>query len=327
MRSGATPHDNKVVMMRERDDDYGRGRPDPRRDERDDHGGAGRRYDDYDDRRGGGDRYGGSRGGGYDDAPYGGGAHGGGGAPYGGGGAPYGGGGAPYGGGGGDPYVGGAPPYGGGGGSSYPRGSSGGGGGGGAASAEQLSELDIIQLAEARSNAKMRSDFEEADRLRDELSRHGINIDDRSKMWTARDGRSGQLPQGGGFARGDKLRDDGSIEWANTIYVAGLPMDVTIDELADFFGKIGKIKASKKSFNQGEPTIHLYKDKRTGRLKGDATISYEETETAKAAVKWFDGTDFTRGGQRLNVSIAQRPAQGNWGKGKGKGKGGGKGGW
>jgi len=167
----------------------------------------------------------------------------------------------------------------------------------------------------------MRSDFEEADRVRDELRRHGITVDDKTKKWSSSDGRSGQLPQGGGFARGDKVREDGSIDWANTIYVGGLPMDVRMDELADFFGKIGKIKASKKNYNQGEPSIHLYKDKRTGRPKGDATVSYDEAETAAAAVKWFDGTEFTRGSGRLHVSIAVRPAQGNWGKGKGKGKG------
>ena len=42
----------------------------------------------------------------------------------------------------------------------------------------------------------------------------------------------------------------------------------------------------------GEPTVHIYKDKRTGQPKGDATVSYEEAETAQAAVKWFDGVEF-----------------------------------
>ena len=91
---------------------------------------------------------------------------------------------------------------------------------------------------------------------------------------------------GGGFAdyddflaRGDKLRDDGSFESANTIYVSGIPTDATLEELAEWFGKIGTIKKSKKNFNQGEPVIHIYKDKRTGRPKGDCTISYDEPET------------------------------------------------
>lgn len=92
--------------------------------------------------------------------------------------------------------------------------------------------------------------------------------------------------------------------------------------MAEFFGRIGTIKKSKKNFNLGEPTIHLYKDKQTGRYKGDGTISYEDSETAASAVKWFDGGTFMeRPGTKLSVSIAKRPDPKGFGKGKGKGKG------
>ena len=165
-------------------------------------------------------------------------------------------------------------------------------------------------------------DFDKADELRDELKNAGINVDDRAKVWTSSDGRSGEIPEGGGFARGDKKLEDGSLSWENTIYVAGLPDNVTTADLVSFFGQIGAIKKSKKNYNQGEPTIHLYKDKRTGRCKGDGTISYEEPDTAKAAIKWFDGNPFmNRPGTKLSVSIAQRPSGDRFGKGKGKGGG------
>ena len=51
-------------------------------------------------------------------------------------------------------------------------------------------------------------------------------------------------------------------------------------------------------------------------------MSYEETETAQSAVKWYDGQEF-KGfrGSRLSVSIAKRPAMAD---GKGGGKGGGR---
>ena len=169
--------------------------------------------------------------------------------------------------------------------------------------------------------AKRTRDFDEADRIRSQLEGHGVRVDDKAKTWSCSDGRSGEILGGGGFARGDKKLADGSMSWENTIYVAGLPPEVGVDEIASFFGQLGPIKKSKKSYSQGEPTIHIYKDKRTGRPKGDATVSFEDVETAQSAVKWYDGGTFQGfPGSKLHVSIAKRPAMPT-------GKGGGKGGW
>ena len=46
-----------------------------------------------------------------------------------------------------------------------------------------------------------------------------------------------------------------------------MPDSVTFDDICDFFGQLGQIKKSKKNYNMGEPTVHIYKDKRTGRPK------------------------------------------------------------
>lgn len=35
--------------------------------------------------------------------------------------------------------------------------------------------------------------------------------------------------------------------------------------------------------------INLYTDKATGRLKGEATVSFDDPPSAKAAIDWFDG--------------------------------------
>eukprot|EP00967_Tisochrysis_lutea_P151660 scaffold295479_cov33-Tisochrysis_lutea.AAC.2 len=178
-----------------------------------------------------------------------------------------------------------------------------------------------MALIEQRNNAKNMRDFDAADQHRNALESMGVRLDDRSRTWTTPWGVSGKMDGAGGAARGDRVLEDGSISWENTIYVQGLPSSASKREIADFFGSIGAIKKSKKSYNQGEPTIHLYKDKATGQLKGDGTISYDEVATAQAAIEWFSGKPFGDPGRYpnsvLQVSIARRPAADRFGKGKG----------
>lgn len=50
--------------------------------------------------------------------------------------------------------------------------------------------------------------------------------------------------------------------------------------------------------------IYIYLDKETEKPKGDATMSYEDPPTAKAAVEWFDGKDFQ--GRKHKGSLAQK---------------------
>lgn len=56
----------------------------------------------------------------------------------------------------------------------------------------------------------------------------------------------------------------------SNVYVQGLPLDVTIEEMKIFFKKAGIIKADPFT---GVTKIKLYKDKQ-GKLKGDGSISY-----------------------------------------------------
>lgn len=41
--------------------------------------------------------------------------------------------------------------------------------------------------------------------------------------------------------------------------------------------------------------INLYTDRETGKLKGEATVSFDDPPSAKAAIDWFDGEGITCG--------------------------------
>ncbi|XP_040902639.1 TATA-binding protein-associated factor 2N isoform X3 [Toxotes jaculatrix] len=110
----------------------------------------------------------------------------------------------------------------------------------------------------------------------------------------------------------------------NTIFVQGLGEDATVQEVGDFFKQIGIIKVNKKT---GLPMINIYSDKATGRPKGEATVSFDDPPSAKAAIDWFDGKEFN--GKPIKVSFATRRAEftqrggGRGGRGGFRGRGGG----
>ncbi|KAH8042190.1 hypothetical protein HPB51_021274 [Rhipicephalus microplus] len=112
-----------------------------------------------------------------------------------------------------------------------------------------------------------------------------------------------------------------SEEMADTIFVSNLPEDVGEIQLAEHFGAIGLIKIDKKT---GKNKIWIYKDKITGKGKGEATITYDDPPTANSAITWFHGKEFMGG--KINVELAQRKTPfGGFGGGMG-GRGGPRGG-
>ena len=48
--------------------------------------------------------------------------------------------------------------------------------------------------------------------------------------------------------------------------------------------------------------IWLYRDKETGQLKGDGTVSYEDPFSASSAVDWFSNKDWKGACQALMYS-------------------------
>ncbi|XP_006005918.1 RNA-binding protein FUS isoform X2 [Latimeria chalumnae] len=129
---------------------------------------------------------------------------------------------------------------------------------------------------------------------------------------------SGPRDQGG--PRHDAMMEQDNSD-NNTIFVQGLGENVTIDSVADYFKQIGIIKTNKKT---GLPMINLYTDRETGKLKGEATVSFDDPPSAKAAIDWFDGKEFS--GNMIKVSFATRRSDfirggGNMRGGRGRGGG------
>jgi len=88
-------------------------------------------------------------------------------------------------------------------------------------------------------------------------------------------------------------------------------------EIADFFGSIGRIKPDRRT---GDPRIWMYKDKMSGRNKGECTVTYEDVEAAKSAIDWFNGKDFR--GYTIKVSVAERRTATDRSQGTPRGRGG-----
>ncbi|XP_049301174.1 RNA-binding protein cabeza-like isoform X5 [Anopheles funestus] len=121
--------------------------------------------------------------------------------------------------------------------------------------------------------------------------------------------------------------DGEMITQEDTIFIQGMTPETTEEEIAERFGSIGVIKRDKRT---QKPKIWMYKDKETGNMKGEATVTYDDASAAQSAIGWFDNKEFN--GAIVKVTLAQRFS--NWqnkggnrgGFNKGGGGGGGYGG-
>ncbi|KAL1414315.1 hypothetical protein MTO96_007560 [Rhipicephalus appendiculatus] len=118
-------------------------------------------------------------------------------------------------------------------------------------------------------------------------------------MYGDRGGRGGFNNQGGPGGRGSYNKGP-SEEMADTIFVSNLPEDIGEVQLAEHFGAIGLIKIDKKT---GKSKIWIYKDKITGKGKGEATITYDDPPTANSAITWFHGKEFMGG--KINGPVVE----------------------
>nr|XP_012150939.1 PREDICTED: RNA-binding protein cabeza-like isoform X3 [Megachile rotundata] len=99
--------------------------------------------------------------------------------------------------------------------------------------------------------------------------------------------------------------NDGMVTQEDTIFVSGMDPSISEEEICQHFGAIGIIKHDKRT---GKPKVWMYKDKNTGKSKGEATVTYDDQNAARSAIDWFDGKEFK--GRTIKVQIAQHKS--NW---------------
>ena len=128
--------------------------------------------------------------------------------------------------------------------------------------------------------------------------------------------------------RGPDQSSGDTLIQRDTIFVQNLPKNVSVEELEEKFGSIGKIKIDKKT---NASKIWIYKDKNTGDGKGECTITYEDEAAAEAAIQWFNEKVIM--GNVVKIQLATRKnnfnnfrggSRGGRGGGGGGGSGGGR---
>lgn len=87
-----------------------------------------------------------------------------------------------------------------------------------------------------------------------------------------------------------------------SVYVTGIPPDVTMEEMKTTFSKCGVIM---EDLETGEPKIKIYRDDK-GLSKGDALVSYFKEESVPLAIDLLDDSELRPGhpSTKMNVQKA-----------------------
>lgn len=93
----------------------------------------------------------------------------------------------------------------------------------------------------------------------------------------------------------------------SSVYVQGLPKDVTTEEVLAYFSKCGLIK---KDLHGSR--IKIYRDPETNEVKGDALVTYVMSESVSLAIQQLDDSDL-RNGCKIQVQEAHFDVEANEG--------------
>lgn len=94
-----------------------------------------------------------------------------------------------------------------------------------------------------------------------------------------------------------------------SLYVTGLPLDSTVDEVAGVFSRYGLLLED----DDGKPRIKMYHDDKTSMFRGEALVVYFKPESVDLAINMLDDTNLRAGlgqtsGPRMRVQRAEFPA-------------------
>ncbi|KAJ1606156.1 putative splicing factor [Cryptosporidium canis] len=85
-----------------------------------------------------------------------------------------------------------------------------------------------------------------------------------------------------------------------SIYITGLPKDVSLGEMKDFFGRGGVIRIDPATL---APKIKLYLDQETNEFTGNALVVYKFEQSIDLALKYLDETEI-RPGYKVKIEKA-----------------------
>jgi HIV Tat-specific factor 1 len=96
-----------------------------------------------------------------------------------------------------------------------------------------------------------------------------------------------------------KTKQEPTKKVNTSVYVTGIPPDVTIEELKTKFSKCGVIM---EDLETGEPKIKIYRDE-NGLSKGDALVSYFKEESVPLAIDLLDDSELRPGESATKMSV------------------------
>lgn len=125
-----------------------------------------------------------------------------------------------------------------------------------------------------------------------ETQENEINVEQTNLDIAATNGKSDELAEvdAKAVAKRKRKKKNKTDKWkkskTNTwVYVNGLPLDVTMQEVHDHFAKCGVIQSDTAT---GEPRIKLYENKESGGLNGDGSVCYMKEASVELAVQLLD---------------------------------------